>query len=686
MFKGLSSMVKKSSFFAAFLLVFGVLFSSYAYAVDVSIDNVRVNGNTLAESRTNFLEDTDEMDVVVSLTAIKDLSNIRVEAILVDSSTGNTVADSTGTFILKTNQSTLVVLNLQLIDSMKRQDDFRLEVKVVDINDNEEKKFFGIRFTDGIKGAALDVSIDRVRVNNQIVATSKTNFIEESDEFDVLVEFTAVQDLEDAHIEAILRDLSSSKVVADASPNFDLEDGTSSSRLLRLELLDELKQSDSFELTIKFVDAEGNSVQQTYGLSMTDGNGVAGAAAGFRDLDISIDKVEVESDVVAENENNFVVIGEGKNELDVRVRLTSLEDVEDAHIDAVLFFENGDVVADATTTFDIGEDQNAVKELELPLVGEFEQNSFKLRVKIVDAEGDSEEKTYGLKISQQEFPFVISSIALEPENSAEAGKSLLVKLNVKNSGVVPLEGINAKVSIPELGVSSTKFIDQLKNSGRLSEISEEFVLKISDNVPTGTYAVRAEISSQFDGESEVKELPVFVLGKDEQSVQLVNDKLVVNVPIVKQDIYNDGREVIYQMTLTNEGPDANTYTLLLDGANWADLRLSESNTFIIRPKEPKTINIYTSTKISTRGEHEFLATIKSSDKILAQIPLKGNVVDVAKGILTANLKEALAIILIGAVVVFFVLALFFGLKKYLGEDSQELSKETTELDQESYYY
>ncbi|MDP3766187.1 MAG: hypothetical protein Q8R04_06760 [Nanoarchaeota archaeon] len=556
---------KKTFVLTAFLLVLISLFSNIAHAdvfgdaSDVSIDRVKANGKALAESKTNFIEDEDEIDVQVSLTATEDVSSMHVEAILTDLNTGNTVADSSGTFTLKTNQSTLVALNMKLIDILKRQKDFRLEIKVVDVEGGIEQKSFGLRFT-GAKGVGAR-----------------------------------------------------------------------------------------------------------------------------EELDVSIDSVEIEGDALAENENNFVVIDKGEKKLNLKVRLTALENVEDAHVDAVLAFENGDVVADATTTFDIADGENAVKELELSLPVKFEQSSFKLKVKVIDAEGDTEEKAYGLKLNQKKFPFVVSSIAL-PETNAEAGKSFAAKLSFKNSGVMPLEGVLAKVSILELGVSSTKFVDQIKN-GIDSRITEEFVLKIPDNTQTGTYTLRAEISSQFDGETEVKEIPIFILGKNEQKVQVVNERLIINVPIVKQDIKNDGSEVTYSLTLTNEGPDSNAYTLLLDGASWANLRLIDSNVFVINTKESKALNIFASTTTDATGEQIFLVTIKSGDKVLKQIPLKGNVVAV-RGLLAAKLKNLLEVLLIGFVVFLVAAGFFFGIKRYMqqGGGSEETSEEIPDKEQGEAYY
>lgn len=672
--------MNKKTFALISLLLFGALFSTVAYAFDVSIDRVRVNGNVVAESKSNLINDADVFSIITEFTAVETLQKGHVEAVLRGRESGDVIANATGTFDLAKNQSSMAALTLTLIDSLKRETEFDLTVKIVDVEGSSRQKSYTIKTERTRLRGALDVSIDRVRINGNVVATSRTNFIDESDDFDVLVEFTALEDLEDARVEAVLKDLLSGDVVADTSSNFDLSEDTSSSRLLRLELIDRLKKSNSFELTIKLTDVEGDSVQQLYRIRMEDGNGAVGRA-----LDVSIDSVEIGSKVIAENENNFVIIGEGKKELDLRVSLTALENIENARISAVLAFENGDVVADTTANFDMVENENAVKKLELPLIAKFEQNNFKLRVKVIDAEGDSEEKVYGLRISQKKSPFVISSISLNPENTVEAGKALVVGLSFKNSGVMPLDGINAKVSIPELGVSSTKFVGSAKNS-KFPEAREEFVLKISDNAPTGTYTLKSEIFSQFGGESETKEIPVSILGKSEQTRQLVNDKLVIKVPILKQDMRNDGSEAIYQLMLTNEGIDANTYTLLFDG-DWANLRLAESNVFVIKPRESKTINIYASTNEDVTGEHIFLAIIKKDDNVLKQIPFKANVVETFAGDgLTAKVRDILEILLIGFVVVLLAVGLFFGIKKLMQGNDKGVSEEIPDEAEGEVYY
>ena len=648
---------------------------------DVSIDRTRVNGQLVLPSTRNFIDETDQFNVQVDFTTIEDLNDARVEVIIKDSRTGLAIADATNNLNLQAGSSFSVSIILNLIDPLDDSNSFEMVVNVIDVDGNSVKQSYKIDMDNGVIGrpggtSNFEASIDRVVVNNQTVASSRINFIDETDTFGILVDITALDDLENARIEAILRDLNTNTVRADTSPVFNLTKDSSYSTLLNIQLIDPLDDSSSFDLTIRVVDAKGNTLQQLYGLRMKDGIGVTG---GGRALDVSIDSVEVESKVVAENENNFIIIGQGSKRIDARVRLTAVEDVENGRIEAVLEMQNGDVVADTTMNFDMNDKDTSTFNLELPLIGVFEQSDFRLRIKVIDAKGKFEEKVYGLRLSQKKFPFIISSIALTPEDNVDAGKNLLARVDFRNIGILPLEGIKVRASIPELGVTATRFVDQLKVNG--DEISEEFMLKIPDSAESGTYTVRAEIFSQFGGESEVKDITFFVIGVNEQAQQIVNDRLVINVPVVKQNIPNDDTEVMYQLRLTNEGPDAETYTLLLDGGKWANLRLDDSNVMILKPKESKTFNIFASTT-EKPSEQIFLADVKSNDKTLSQIQLTGNVIGSGKVALSAKLKSALKLIVIGAVVLLAAIGLFFGIRKYAEiEDAEESEYEQVE----SYY-
>ena len=673
-------MNKKTFILTFFLLIFATAFSSYAYAFDVSIDRVKLNGAVVAESRSNLINDADVFAIAVDFTAVDTLEKGHVEAVLRGRQSGSSVSNSTSTFDLDNNRTSSANLTLVLIDRLKREKEFDLTIKVVDVHGSSEEKTYGIKTKETRLGRALDVSIDTVRVNSKIVAASTTNFIEGSDDFDVLVQFTALEDLKDTHVEAILKDLRTGTVVADASSNFDLMQDSNSSRLLRLELLDKLKKSNSFELTVRIVNADGDAISQIYGVGMRDRGGVFGS------LDLSIDSVEVESKSLTEDKTNIIFIGEGRKNLGLRVGFTAREKIEKARIEAVLTFENGDSVSDKTTSFDMAKKESITKKLELPLIANFQEGNFNIKIRFVDTQGNSAEKSYDLRIREKNLPFIIKSLSLDPETNIQAGKNLLATVSFKNIAIVSLQGIDAKISIPELDISSAKSFAQIKDADKLAEISEEFILKIPDSVQTGTYTLRSEVVSNLAGESDIMEVPIYVVGKSEQPKQIPNEKIVINLPIAKQDLYNDGSEVVYPLTLTNQGPYAKTYTILLDGSNWANLRLSESSAFVIKPKESKTVNIYTSSNGNLIGERTFLVKINSDDRILKEISIKGNVVAV-KSKSNSAVTNTLEILIAGFVILLLGFGLFFGIKKLMKKvDSEKFYEEIPDQSEgESYY-
>ena len=664
----------KKSFITSLLLVFGILMSGFAYAghsseFDVSIDRVIANNQALSQSKSNLVADDDIFFVSVDVTAVDDLEKGHIEISLRGRQSSDVVADATPVFNLFENQSFTGFLALELTDGLKREDDFELVVKVIDSRGRSEQKTYGFKTkqTSGI-GRNLDVSLDRIIANSQVLAESRTTFVEESDVFNVAVEFTSLEDADFAHVEAILKDLTSGNVVADASPNFELLQNNEYSVLLNLELIDDLRKSDSFELTIRVVDAEGNSVRQTYGITMEGGKSSKGQ------LDVSFDRVEVEKSVVLEDEQNFIITGDNTKKLDIRVSFTSLEKVENARLEAVLVFDNGNVIADSTQiTFNLSQDQKVAENLELELPGNFKQDSFQLRLRLIDADGNSIEKFYGLRITQQKFPFVVSSIVLSPEERVQAGKSLGIRVNVINSGVLPLENIFLKVTIEELGLSSTKFPDPIKNDGK-EMITEDFIIRIPESAQPGAYTITAEVGSRLDSRKETKQISFEIVEQPEAVFE--KSQLSVKVSISKQAMTNDGKETIYKLTLTNGDAQPNAYVITLDGAGWADLKMNEPTALIIGAKESRTINVYASTNEDIQGEHSFFVTVSSNGKALKQITLKADVLNVRKSYIVIFFKTVLMILLILLAISLAAFGAFYGVKNVLAKhDKEEVEEE-----------
>ena len=169
-------MNKKIFAFTAFLLILSTLFSGISYAgtsgfsgFDVSIDRVRVNGDVVSESKSNLIDDANAFSVIVEFTAVRALEDRHVEAVLRGRQSSDVVSDATSNLDLAEGQNSIAVLSLALTDGLKREDEFDLTIKIVDVRGNSEQKTYGIKTRQTITRGALDVSIDRVRVNDKVV-------------------------------------------------------------------------------------------------------------------------------------------------------------------------------------------------------------------------------------------------------------------------------------------------------------------------------------------------------------------------------------------------------------------------------------------------------------------------------------------------------------------------------------
>ena len=132
--------------------------------------------------------------------------------------------------------------------------------------------------------------------------------------------------------------------------------------------------------------------------------------------------------------------------------------------------------------------------------------------------------------------------------------------------------------------------------------------------------------------------------------------------------------VVYPITITNAGATSRTYTVITEGAgDWADVRVSPSNTLLIGPGETKAAFINVAAKPTTQaGQRMFSVTISSGGEALKQIPMTANVIQgqqVAVG--WDQIKRGLEIGLVILVVLLVILGLIIGFNKLSGRSEPE---------------
>ncbi len=372
------------------------------------------------------------------------------------------------------------------------------------------------------------------------------------------------------------------------------------------------------------------------------------------------------------------------NEIEVEVSFTANQDIEEVEIEAeIKSTGHKDSVSDTITGFDVHSGANYLKTLTLSLPQRMENlRNYDLLVTITgrinSTHTDYVVVNGDIDISSKQHQIQIKDVVLNPEEEVQAGRSLLTTIRVKNRGEGKEEDVKVKVSIPALGISASDYIDEIDAEGGDddSTTSEELYLRIPEDAVSGEYTVKTEVTYDDGDEKETATATISIAGAEAAATPASAPRTIIAVPELVQDVAKEGSAVVYPITITNSGSASRTYTITVDGANWADFAISPSNVVVIGAAESKAVYVAVAAKESaTAGENTFAVTIKSDDTVLKEIPLKVNVLESAKS--GVSLKKALEISLVILVVLIVIIGLIVGLGKLKGkEDETQEEKET----------
>ena len=409
-------------------------------------------------------------------------------------------------------------------------------------------------------------------------------------------------------------------------------------------------------------------------------------ANGYDDeFPVYLEEVKINGDEVYQGGYYYspVYDFEKNDDLEVKVRVTAGEDIDDVQIEASLRgYDHNDLMEDITDVFDMKEGVIYTKKLTIPLRLRMDQDRYKLRIRIDSRDGDTVQYDFDLEIDSSRHSLMIRDVILSPENEVKAGRALLAAIRLKNYGEKDENDILVKVSMPELGISASDYVDELEKEGDDddSTTTEELYMRIPTDAKTGEYMLRIEVTYDDGDEKETQEMMIKVKSTcDEDPFSCApkedKEKTVLTLASGTQTAKQGGGESVYPITITNEGTASKTYVVSADGANWATFRLSPSNVLVIGAGESKAVNIYVAAgKDAPVGEQTFTVTIKSGEKTLKELPMK---VNVSEGKVSAwsKLKKGLEIGLVILVILVVILGLIIGFNKLKGEEEDTKDKE-----------
>lgn len=285
---------------------------------------------------------------------------------------------------------------------------------------------------------------------------------------------------------------------------------------------------------------------------------------------------------------------------------------------------------------------------------------------------------YALRIQEQRHAVTTYDVILNPHNNVKAGQPLFASVRVENLGDNVEESIKVTVSIPELGISASEYVDQLITEEDLDD-DDRVVYAKKDSASTNDLMLLIPADAK-EGDYQVRTVIEYNRGHSrEESVQLIHvtsgkgvrpmtGDVVVNFDETTQSAAL-GKGAVYKVSVANLGEDQ-TFTVELTGTNgWATTRV-DPQTQTIGSEKTADFNVYVSPNEGTQpGTRTFTAVVKDAD---------GNVVSEKALTLNVNaeddsntLKRVLEVAFVVLLIILVIVGLVVLVKKLGGEEPEE---------------
>ncbi|MEK6874416.1 MAG: hypothetical protein AABX52_01560 [Nanoarchaeota archaeon] len=402
---------------------------------------------------------------------------------------------------------------------------------------------------------------------------------------------------------------------------------------------------------------------------------------------IRIDEVRVDDFVLLPNEVNRLDIQRGQ-EIPVDIKLTALNDTKNVEVEAFISgFEFNDIepIQDSTRLFDADTNVSYIKRLRLRISDDVDEDDYKLRIIISDRNGDQLIQTYSLKLDVPRHSLRLEDVIFTPQDNVIAGKALLTTVRLENKGEKREDDVRVTVSIPELGVQATDYIDELRVNDE--EETEELFLKIPANAKSGKYLIRVDVEFQQRHNKLSATKTINIIGTEDGATTGIDGtketpKAIISVNSQLEST-QAGKSAIFPITVQNNAAGSKIVVVTVSGTDeFADIQINPTGTMIIDSKELKLFTIQiTPYEDALLGTKVFKATIKVGDSISKEIPLTINITEPV-----ASSMQTVKKILEGALVFFVILLVVIGLAIASRKQREQKEGSSSSITQMQTYY
>lgn len=214
-------------------------------------------------------------------------------------------------------------------------------------------------------------------------------------------------------------------------------------------------------------------------------------------LPVTVSSVKIDDQVLASGSTTRLNI-ERDQEFEVRLVLQSTETLSNVEVQVfVSGYEHNDVerVFDSTSLFDMAANVSYTKRLTLRLPSDATADNYKLRLAISDRNNDAIVQNYDLRVDAPRHLLRVDDVNVFAGGNSQqivSGDPLLVNVRVKNLGERNEEDVKVRISVPELVLTGTRYIDSIRADK--SEETGNIYFKLPACTTSGTYPVTVDVS------------------------------------------------------------------------------------------------------------------------------------------------------------------------------------------------
>lgn len=223
---------------------------------------------------------------------------------------------------------------------------------------------------------------------------------------------------------------------------------------------------------------------------------VAAFPASAAILPLNVDRFRLDDIDLVENAVNRLDV-QRNNEYVVEVTFTPTQDIKNLQLRIFASgFEYSDIspIESDSKIFDADTNVTYVRRFKIRLTDQVQEDDYKLRLLFSDRSNNEFVKNYNLKFDIPRHTIKVEDVVFYPAEAVQAGQALLSTVRLENQGEQVENDIRVEVSIPDLGVSGTDYIDEIRAGGNREKGTEEIFMRIPECAKPGKYDVAVKVT------------------------------------------------------------------------------------------------------------------------------------------------------------------------------------------------